>query len=818
METPVRKVRLACRRCRARRIKCDGGVPACSNCTKAGETCVDVDSQNRDASIPRNFIHAARSRIQWLEDIIQSRLPDVDLHGGPQVPVLPGVAAASPTAAHSSTRTLADPQSALAIGLERQGGSSLSATQLSQSHKRPAEASVSDDNDAVSIAEGAHSVAHDLGMLSLNSDSSQKHYMGSSSGLLFTNLIGAYPPSDRSRLSTEDSIEDASAQLLGMVASQGTPLRETYRDLNSLLRQELPPREDAFALASAYIRSMHPEHPVLDAPSIFSALEALYDSSSHSLDDDILVNGWPRATRAFRWNGQLVEPTRTKDPAVSMPVVAFILFMTFNIAAIIKVRSRIYEFAPEKYYKSALHFASHTFSHISLSTIQAVVLLAVRSLLTPAEAHLWTLIHIAMAHCVEIGVHRDNARVAPQHRCHQEIRRSVFFSVYHLDRTISSVQGRPLGFRDETFDVKLPEPYTEGQLGREGPVPSGFLIAAADYSRLNFQLDRIVSDTKLLFYHLPVQSTIFTWPADPRVQQRKTQAALDQWWAQTSEISSLHKVDNHQRKVWQLKLKIRYHTTKLLLFQPSQVIKTPSEASLAICFDSACSIIESYQKLYEAHALHHSWRTVQNVFAAGASIIYTFWTSKSVQRSSSAPALSKTLRTCSSLLTIGGEWWPSAKRASVRFGSVADLTIRKLYTDAAVSKQPRLLYRPDIEAPAPTMTTDAELTQTSALDQMGGSRDGSSMNQFGWAGDIVDPALQHGGQATAGWTALTGTTLDAEGGLPQDLSLGTGMTQEYTPEIENFFAQFGRAEFSWTFRLDDEPEQDLSPDFFDAVF
>lgn len=38
-------------------------------------------------------------------------------------------------------------------------------------------------------------MALNLGMLSLNSDSSQRHYLGSSSGVLFTNLIGASPSS-----------------------------------------------------------------------------------------------------------------------------------------------------------------------------------------------------------------------------------------------------------------------------------------------------------------------------------------------------------------------------------------------------------------------------------------------------------------------------------------------------------------------------------------------------------------------------------------------------------------------------------------------
>jgi hypothetical protein len=67
--------------------------------------------------------------------------------------------------------------------------------QTSRQHslKRPAE-EPSETIDA-SFPERAHSIAYNLGMLSLNSDSSQRHYLGSSSGLLFTHLIGVTPSS-----------------------------------------------------------------------------------------------------------------------------------------------------------------------------------------------------------------------------------------------------------------------------------------------------------------------------------------------------------------------------------------------------------------------------------------------------------------------------------------------------------------------------------------------------------------------------------------------------------------------------------------------
>ncbi|KAJ4123367.1 hypothetical protein NW765_006378 [Fusarium oxysporum] len=174
-----KKVRLACRRCRVRRIKCDGQVPACTNCAKAGQVCLDVDSQNSDVVIPRNFVSAARERIRWLEDIIKERLPDVDLRSGPQVD-----ASADPTAPSQDER----------IPEDADVSTSSIPPVPTVSRKRSAEASGQSDQDE-SFPERAHSVAVNLGMLSLNIDSPQKHYLGSSSGLLFTNLIGASPPS-----------------------------------------------------------------------------------------------------------------------------------------------------------------------------------------------------------------------------------------------------------------------------------------------------------------------------------------------------------------------------------------------------------------------------------------------------------------------------------------------------------------------------------------------------------------------------------------------------------------------------------------------
>ncbi|KAF4466229.1 Pyrimidine pathway regulatory 1 [Fusarium albosuccineum] len=437
-----KKVRLACRRCRSRRIKCDGQVPACTNCAKAGQVCLDVDSQNSNIVIPRNFVGAARARIQWLENIIKERAPDVDLRSGPQIEPTPEL----------DGRSLDD-------GGNEEGETSITPTPTASSpvlqrisRKRSADVSGQPDHDG-SFPERAHSVAVNLGMLSLNSDSPQKHYLGSSSGLLFTNLIGASPSSAGSTpqgVSENANAGDSEWQDTGVSPDYN---KAYYQALYASLQKELPTKAEALILAHTYIRWVHPDFPVLEPSSLFSAIDAIYICVLEPGQVDGSPHGWPNTMPPFRWNGRQVVPGVSEDHGVTLPVVAFILFMVFNIAAVVKVRTRVYEFPPQRFYRAAVHFSKDAFSQISLPTIQALVMLVNHSMLTPAEINLWTLVHLALAHCVELGIHRELHSEQPEDFALQQIRRFTFFTIYSLDRSISFIQGRPLGFRDETFDI-----------------------------------------------------------------------------------------------------------------------------------------------------------------------------------------------------------------------------------------------------------------------------------------------------------------------------------------------------------------------------
>lgn len=363
-------------------------------------------------------------------------------------------------------------------------------------------------------------------------------------------------------------------------------------------------------------------------------------------------------------------------------------------------------------------------------------------------------------------------------------------------RSVSSIQGRPLGFRDETFDVKMPQSQETELVNTPSPLPPAFSAAVAQYSSFQFQLDRIVSDIKLHLYHLPMDSLAFPWPSDPRDHQNRIHQSLLDWYERMTLSEFETGLDQRQRQVWRLKLKIRFHTAMLLLFQPSQAIRNPTTDSLQICFENASNILNDYQVLHDGHGLTHGWRTVQNIFAAGATLVYSLWTSPDVMKNASATELSKSLRTCSSLLTVGGEWWPVAKKGQASFGPIVDLTVQKLYMrDSSPTKQRRL-----------SLAQQAGRSARQSLQSI--SSDQAHSNMITSQSAFPDNSLDH---TNFDWSQVSHANTDIaqnqhslnfEETHPEGSSQNMH-TQEFVPEIENFLAEFDRSDLSWSFPLND---------------
>lgn len=255
-------------------------------------------------------------------------------------------------------------------------------------------------------------------------------------------------------------------------------------------------------------------------------------------------------------------------------------------------------------------------------------------------------------------------------------------------RAVSTIQGRPLGIRDEAFDVQLPtfeEVETDcAGLRNSALIPDTPIAHLAASALHNFKLDFLVSQIKMRFYHFEKKANDFVWSSDARSSQASLRQQLDMWRDEISRMRSpsadvyeVYGVELHRNKE---KLHNQYHATMVLLHQPSQAIPRPDEEALLTCYQAAAGRLQGYADLYTTEGLCQDWRSVQGIFSSGATMIYCLWTSPMVRRSVPSTEWGKSLRTCTNLLSVGGEWWPSAKRGLKSFSSALDALTSKFDT------------------------------------------------------------------------------------------------------------------------------------------
>ncbi|OQV03995.1 Fungal Zn2-Cys6 binuclear cluster domain-containing protein [Cladophialophora immunda] len=220
------RISAACVRCQKRKIRCDGAVPACGACRKAGANCVGGGA-SRD--IPRGYVHDLEARIAWLESIVREHVPSVDLGAGPHY--------------------------------QSHGTPSRGPKDSTLSHPQPDDGA----SDAYSPEdESLSDITHQIGLVSVTSGTDLR-YLGPSSGLFFTKFVlaGLGRRIQVEKQYSPDPVKDS----LSIPA-----------DLLVVRPQDLPSdKRHARWLSQAYFETVHLQFPFLHGPSYFDILEKLYD-------------------------------------------------------------------------------------------------------------------------------------------------------------------------------------------------------------------------------------------------------------------------------------------------------------------------------------------------------------------------------------------------------------------------------------------------------------------------------------------------------------------------------------------------------------
>lgn len=328
----------------------------------------------------------------------------------------------------------------------------------------------------------------------------------------------------------------------------------------------------------------------------------------------------------------------------------------------------------------AMLAASETFSNISVVSLQGILLLVVQSLIEPAGINIWTISHMAMSHCIDLGLHRE-PNDSEMSVTAIAVLRFIFYTVYSLDRSIATIQGRPLGIRDETFDIHFPThddipamttiPNDDAAIR----LPTPQLLAL---SILRFHLDRHVSEIKLLLYHLPTRMPSFVWPTNHAEIQTRIKSELDQWLMNVHSISpdaGMYEEEKTKLRFEKIRHEQLYHSVVTLLFQPCQMIPSPTQDALSLCYQSCSKRLELYDACANQDMLYYNWHNINGIFSSGATIVYCAWVSRDLQRTIPFAKLLRDLRICSNHLSVGSQWWPSVRNGKESFEMMIDLII-----------------------------------------------------------------------------------------------------------------------------------------------
>ncbi|KAK6212783.1 hypothetical protein LQW54_004872 [Pestalotiopsis sp. IQ-011] len=359
-----------------------------------------------------------RNRIAWLESIIKSRCPDVDLTQ--EVPAL----AASESDAEDSemmpgqdlTDRVGLPHAlADANGVEEH----ISSTQASglaaevpssrETTTRPAET-------RRDIAIDSNTSTHQIGLIALGSGQDAR-YIGPSSGYFLARVL----------LRSQEKAPNIEP----LHHSKSNAKLPLPRDLIDSVQGPLPmpSREVATFLCESYFNVMHVQFPILHKPTFMSMLEQMYAA---------------------------------KEPD---PVASFQVFMVLAIGASVCSRISRPGILSDSYGIAAMRFFDQINVQNSLQGLQCLLLMSLYAMHSPsAKLSVWYLNYHCIAALLDLGLQRkiDTSSGVPLFE--QEMRTRLFWSVYTLDRTIATTMGRPIGLRDEACELRLPQDISDDAL------------------------------------------------------------------------------------------------------------------------------------------------------------------------------------------------------------------------------------------------------------------------------------------------------------------------------------------------------------------
>lgn len=315
-------------------------------------------------------------------------------------------------------------------------------------------------------------------------------------------------------------------------------------------------------------------------------------------------------------------------------------------------------------YMTALQHISAARDSRSIHNIEAMTLLVIYHLRSSASSHgLWYMIGLAMRTCIDLGLHRKNKEINRDPITSQRYR-TLFWTVYSLERTISISLGRPVSIADRHIDVELPDVTGSIATSQTPRISLSFVKSGKSQSNaMAIHLFRIhILESRM---HHSIYRTDKPL-SELRQKLPRHYHEFEAW--KTDLLRSFPDVDLDYPILY-------YHRANRLLLQPFLSILPCTDPYYTSCLESALEICHIHKRLHQTLDYGHSFIAVQTVFVAGVTLLFCVWTKTSHVWS---VKLSNGIRACSNVLFVMGERTLWVKKYRDAFELLANATMEKL--------------------------------------------------------------------------------------------------------------------------------------------
>ncbi|CAK7207270.1 Rac GTPase-activating protein BCR/ABR [Sporothrix eucalyptigena] len=613
----------ACMRCRNSKKKCDRLLPECTGCKRLGARCFFPSPVASTASQAASL----RARVAWLSSFVDSLMPvgsqpiscydtGYDLHSIPHLArLIDGVAArGSITAPGSGSMQVAIPASApinLPVATTPGSGQGSVPGSAPGSAQLPLSGPVSGSEPGPEHGQEIGSVSGHNVPQNTHED---QHMDGVSAGPASTGSIQQPTPS------SIDIIEPPAYGPHALPVSMDYPRGHTGRQPSEIITTTvklIPIRSMIDAAESQVGHAVFEEGHVVDLTS-----SRLYLVMILGLEAISRFGGTRSGGEAYR-NGNIAMHGHRSSTSIDTDDDG----RTIAAEALMQVHIPYNEII-----QSCLQ-------NRCIPAIEVLLLLTIYALFDPNGWSPWVILGIMGREAVLLGLNRRRPNDSEPHRMiEREFRHRLFWSIFSIDRLISSVFGLALTIEDYDSNLALPGVTTQEFAASEQAEHITTLQIARQAIALRDIEGRCLSlvhyghtgpapshSTALYQQQQYQQRSALPSLRERRAMVEELRGAADNWYTQGTLLArrEAHAVHFHNTITW---LNTNYHGILMLLYCPSLFNSGPSEPEeLLDLHRTIGKYVQSVHAQFVDRQLAFNWTTMSRMLLVCRILLHTYF-------------------------------------------------------------------------------------------------------------------------------------------------------------------------------------------------